>query len=185
MQEQAEGKSGKTIVSRDGKELTFAKCVEVISQFVPFELSRRSLVNKVIATIEKKAIQESYTSTMEIMTAIESFLMELIFDFPGDIVFQKIEIGAIIKSIGIRFCEDYDSLGEKIIDYMELVTEYDQSKLFILINLRNFITDREAQLFIDTVLQHQYHVLMIEGNAHSSLSKEKRYLIDLDCCEIQ
>ena len=184
MQNQIEGNEGKTIISKNDKVLPFGKNVEVLSQFIPFDLSKKQLINKVISDLEKRAIQESYAATMEMLAKLNSFLFELSFDLPGDIDFSKVEIGSILKAVGIHFSEDYCSLGEKIIDYMELVSEYDQKKLFILVNLRSYISDAETQIFMETVIQREYHVVMIDNHGYTILKGEERYLIDSDCCEI-
>ena len=84
----------------------------------------------------------------------------------------------------MTFQEDYESLPEKIIDYMELITEYEKEKLFILYNLRSLISDRDTDLFIDTVLRHGYNVFMLESSEHTLLSGERRYIIDNSLCEI-
>ena len=90
----------------------------------------------------------------------------------------------LIKAVSPSFREEYDSLGEKLIDYFELVTEFDRKKLFITLNLRSFITDNDMQKFIDTVLSHEYNVIMIESSERRLLDKEKRYIIDSSLCEI-
>ncbi len=85
----------------------------------------------------------------------------------------------------MELCEDYASLGEKLIDYMELAVEYLQKKLFVFVNLRSYISDREAQLFLDTVRQHKYHIILVESHESIKLKGEKRYIIDAAYCEIQ
>lgn len=82
------------------------------------------------------------------------------------------------------FRDDYDRLGEKILDYIELVTEYDRKKLFIMLNLRSYIDDSEMEYFMKEVLQRKYHVLMIESSEHKKLLYEKRTVVDAFLCEI-
>ena len=84
----------------------------------------------------------------------------------------------------MEFRDDYISLPEKLLDYMELVTEYECKKLFITYNLRSIVSDNETNLFLDSVLQHEYNVLMIESSEHSRLANEQRYIVDADLCEI-
>lgn len=67
---------------------------------------------------------------------------------------------------------------------MELVRQYIQDKLFVIVNLRMFISDKECELFYETVLKKELHVLMIKGMQHTALSKEKTYIIDDELCEI-
>ena len=80
--------------------------------------------------------------------------------------------------------EEYDSMPEKVIDYMELVRTFDRDKLFITVNMRAFMTDEEAELFLSTVLSYGYHMLMLESSAKPLLKSESRVIIDEDLCEI-
>lgn len=185
IQEQLEGRSGDTFLSENDKEIPIAKNVEVLSQFIPFVISKRNLTGKVVTKLEEIALQDNHSTTMEMMAILESYLVNLAFDLPGDIEFSKVSIGAILKAVGATFCEDYNSLAEKLIDYMELVKEYDHCKLFIFVNLRGYLSEQEAQLFFDTIRSHQYHVVMIDNHESTILNGEKRYLIDQSCCEIQ
>ena len=110
--------------------------------------------------------------------------MNLAFDLSGNIIFSKVDADSILKGVGVTFADDYTSLGEKLIDYFELVTEYDKVKLYLLINLRSYISDDEAENFIETVISRGYQVLMIESGEHPLLKCEKRYIVDANLCEI-
>ena len=102
----------------------------------------------------------------------------------GDIEFDQLSPGMMVKAASPRFSEDYASLGEKILDYMELVYEYLGEKMFFTVNLRSYLADEETDLFMEGLLQHGYHCIMIESFERKQLTREKRYLIDLDLCEI-
>lgn len=102
------------------------------------------------------------------------------------------------KKIKVIFCDSkrnptaelvphhgsHDSLGEKIIDLMELITEFDREKFYVIINLRSYLSDEETERFMDTVIRHRFSVLMIESNEHLLLPQESRFLVDKDLCEI-
>lgn len=183
---QLTGDDGTGVVSEGDKELSFNKCVEMITQFFPFEMNRKSLLGKIYASIEKQAqSEEMYLETAELMSQIETFLFRLTQGFSCDIVFPKINISTLLKASGAEINEDYDSLAEKIVDYFEVVTEFEQKKVFITVNLRSFITDEETKLFIDTILSHGYNVIMIENFEHTNLSNEKRIIVDSDLCVIE
>lgn len=176
---------GFAVVSDGDMILPTDKNLEVLDCFVPFELSKKALIGKAEKLLEQYAIRdENYEKTMEILSQIERFLIDISFDLSSDITFEKISFTSLIKSSGIRFNEDYDSLAEKIIDYFELVTELERKKLFVTVNLRSYISDCEAQKFLDTVIQHGYNLLMIESSEHTRLNREKRYIVDSSLCEI-
>lgn len=182
---QLQGNDGKVVVSDENKILQTDKVLEMLEQFVPFEINRKQLINKVIYEISHIAMDDThYAKTMELLSEIESYGMDLAFELVGDINFSKVGIEAILKAIGVEFTDEYTCLGEKIIDYFELVTEYERPKLFVLVNLRSFISDKEAEEFINAVLSRGYQILLIESSEHKLLEKEKRYIVDANLCEI-
>lgn len=185
METQLQGLSGNCIVSDNNCSLQFSKHCEVLSTFVPFTLNVKSIVTKIISVIEKESLNpENYVRTMELLGELESHLYDVSQCLPLDISFENISMGAIIKAAGVTLNDDYERLGEKIIDYFELVNEFEHKKLFITVNLRSYIDDKEAESFMDTVIRHKYHLLMIESHEYERLSNEKRYIVDESLCEI-
>ncbi len=183
--QQIEGLEGETIVSIRNEPVSICKYVEIIDRFVPFNLNKKALLNKISAALEKNAMEAAhFQETAELLKDIELYLDKIAFDFPCDIVFNKINIASLIKSSALELRDDYKSLAEKVFDYMELVQEFEDTKLFITLNMRDFISDDEMELFGRTVLAHAYHLIMIEGAEHPKLSMEERLIIDSDLCEI-
>ena len=184
-QNQINGFEGKGVLSTDDKIMPMNKNLEVFSQFVPFEINRKNLISKICSAIEAKAINEEFCfKTSELMTEIESFLMERSFDFDCNLSFERLNFASLVKASGLEIADDYDSLGEKIIDLMELITEFDREKFYVIINLRSYLSDEETERFMDTVIRHRFSVLMIESNEHLLLPRESRFLVDKDLCEI-
>ncbi|MBO7128106.1 type II-A CRISPR-associated protein Csn2 [bacterium] len=182
---QIEGFDGKSVLSEENKILTFSKNADLLTQFIPFDLNRKTLVNKAVSALEQVAVSgEYFQKTAEILSQLEAYLFEISANFSCDISFSKISAASIIKASGFEFKNDYDTLCEKIIDYFELVTEFDRKKLFFTVNLRSYVNDKEIELFIETVLQHGYNLLMIESGEHPLLTSEQRYIIDSALCEI-
>ena len=182
--EQIAGNEGRAVISEVNGVIPTAKNVEVLTDFIPFDLNKKTLLSKATSVLIHQAISNDYEKTMELLAEVESFLADQVIGMVGDIGFQKITLESIVRSVGMSFEERYESLAEKIIDYFELVTEYDKKKLFVLLNLRCFIDDLEASRFFETIIRHQYHVLLIENCEHTHLSNEKCYIIDKDLCEI-
>ncbi len=185
IQNQLQGLEGKSVLSENGKQIAIEKYAEFLSQFCPFSINQKSLLNKVTAVLAKTAVnKEYYLKTMQFLGQLEQYLMEIAFQLKGDIVFQKVTADALVKAVGVEFRDEYDSLAEKVIDYFELVTELDRKKLFILYNLRSLLDDEETIVFIDTVIKQGYNVLMIESSEHTLLPGERRYIVDSALCEI-
>lgn len=185
LQTQIAGGEGRAVLSTSGKRLSPEKQLEVLDRFIPLELNTKALISRITADLEKKALSdEYYPQTSALIGSVDAYLSTLAFDYPCDVAFTKVGIGAILKSAGAEIRDDYESLGEKLIDYFQLVNDLIGRKLFITVNLRSFFTAKEAQLFMKTVASHQFDVIMIESHEHQRLEEEKRLIIDADLCLI-
>lgn len=182
---QIQGDDGKTVLSEDNQVLSISKCAELITQFTPFELNHKNLISKVVSQMQKIVVDEQhYLKTQQLVGDWERYLMELSVGMVGNLNFPKVLADTLVKSAGIEFDDTYDSLAEKIIDCFELVQEYDKRKLFILVNLRSYLSDEEMNIFMQDVLTRNIQVLLLESSERTVLQNEKRYIVDADLCVI-
>lgn len=185
IQSRIDGNDGVSVVSEDNKQIDFAKSVELITSFVTFDINRKNLLNKVNTLLEKRVLEpDLFMQTTEVMGALEQLLVNATMDFTGNIEFSKLNISSILKAAGLEFDSEYDSLSEMLIDYFELVKEYDRDKIFVLYNLRSIIDDQEASLFFDSCLRRNLNVICIESCMHLKQCNEEVYIIDKELCEI-
>lgn len=182
---QINGYGGLAVVSVEDKPTDFDKNVELIKDFISFSINNKRLISKLNSNVEKIAISpEFYEGTMIQMSSLEKHFIDILEELQGDVVCKKMEVAFLVKAMGLQFEEDYPSLGEKVIEYMELVRHYDRDKLFIMVNLRSYISDKECDLFLDTVIRRGFHVIMLENTLHRLLENELIYIVDKELCEI-
>lgn len=127
---------------------------------------------------------EHYLKIQEILAGWERYLMELSMEMVGNFEFPKISADSLIKAAGVQVENSYDSLGEQLLDYFELVQEYDMKKLFVLVNLRSYLSDEEMNLFLEGILNRRIEVLLLESTERKMLEYEERYIVDRDLCVI-
>lgn len=182
---QLEGNEGKTVLSEDNTVIRIDKRLELLSQFIPFDLNRKSLISKIATQMQDLAVQgDFYMQTQQVLADWEKLCMEVSLEMVGDINFQKISADNLFKSAGIEIENDYERLSEKLLDYFELVEAYDAKKLFVLVNLRSYVSDTEMEIFLEEIIKRKYNVVFLEGAEHSVLKHEKRYIVDEDLCNI-
>lgn len=183
IKQQLDGGDGAIVLSEDNRVLDISKYAELLTQFIPFEINQKSLLNKVMVRFQQVAMDEQhYCVTSELLSTIESYLLDLSVELTGNLKFVKTGWDSILKAIGVEFEDDYNSLAEKILDYLELVREYDKEKLFITFNLRSFIPDVEMRDFLKDIMARNYQIIMIESSEYAILDGEKRYIIDENLC---
>ncbi len=182
---QIEGNEGEITLSVNYTPKEMRKEAELFLSFFPFEINKKSLLNKIIATIEKKAVDEEWFSqTNKLLADIEKFALDITFDYSCDFDFNGLSIASLIKALGITIAESYQSELEKIIDYMQLIREYDRDKLFIFVNLRSYYSDEDIEKFYKTLILKKFDVLFIDNKEYKRIEGERLVIIDEDLCEI-
>lgn len=182
-----DGGNSELVLSKEDKILDISRYIEIISDFISFDLNKRTLINKIVSELERVAVSsEHYVKTQKLLAEIDRAVGDWAFSFPCDIVASKVSVSTLLKSVGVELRSDYEGhCGEveKILDYMELVREFDRSKLFVTVNMRTYFDDKIMRDFMSTILSHEYMVLMLESQAYTKLEYEKRITIDEDLCE--
>ena len=168
---QIQGEEGISVLSEDNKVLSMAKYIELITRFVPFDMNQKNLITKITTRMQNIAVDEShYLDTKEMLGKWEQYLMKLSLNLVGSFGFSKISIETLIKAAGIRVDDDYDNLGEQLLDYFELVQEYDGKP------------DAEMNLFLQNIIERDIQILILESSEHPILEWECRHIVDADFC---
>lgn len=180
---QSQGEDGQAVLSDCNKNMSIAKFAEIISQFIPFDMNPKSLVSKINSRMQEMSMDDvHYLKTNELVAEWERYLMDLSLGLIGNFEFSKVSGESLIKAAGIRIDTLYDSLGEQLLDYFELVEEYDRKKLFVLVNLRSYLPDQELSIFIRNILQRNIQIMLLESSEHPIIEGERRYILDKDKC---
>lgn len=182
--DQIDGMEGEMVLSEQDKQLAIGNWVEVMDNFLNFDMNKKHLLNKIIGQMEKIAGSDAFfLKTADILQRLEAYTSELAFSFDCDIVCGHCTVGGLLKGMGVTVRDEYEDPLERLIDYMELVREFERDKLFIYVNLRSFFSDAEVEGFLRTALDHGYRILLIDAQSHEKLSLENRITVDNDLCE--
>lgn len=182
--EQVSGEQGALVLSENDQSIELSNWVEIIDNCLQFKLNTKPLLNKIAARLERTATEDVFfLKTTELLQRVELYVGELAFSLDCDLVCDRCTVGGLLKAMGLSVRDEYENPLERLIDYMELVREFDRDKLFVLFHLRSFFSDAETENFLQTVLAHHYRVLLIESTERPKLKGEWRITIDKDLCE--
>lgn len=182
--EQYNGAEGQIVLSENDKQLNISSYVEIISNPLCYPLTNKAIINKITARMEQIANSEDfYLKTAEIMQRLEAHINELAFSLDCDVICNPCNIGSMLKAVGISVRDEYDDPLERLIDYMELVREFDKEKLFVFVNLRSCFSESEISWFFATAQNHGYRILLLDAKAEQKNGYEHRITIDKDLCE--
>lgn len=185
MRETVEGQAEKIVLSSDNKIVDFSKNVELLTDFIRFDLNQKALLSKIMASIDQISQGDKFhDKSQQILARIEGHIMEMTLDFPFELAYEKLNMLSLIKAMGISLTDEYSCLEEKILAYMDMVRDFLNKKLFILVNCRGFIPCLQMQDFVNTALQREHEILFVDNMSYPKLLQEKRLIIDEDLCEI-
>lgn len=179
------GEEGQGVLSENDELLPIAGNLDLLTSFFPFEINRKNLLNKVISKLEKySSTLDFYERSQSILSQIEKFIYDLAYENDFELEFPRLSIGSLLKSSGIRLKEDYPSLVEKLLVYMDLMVSNGLSSIFVFVNLRSFTDDDTIELFTDSCCRKGYNIFLIDNREYTKLSRENRTVVDSDLCEI-
>lgn len=162
-----------------------SKAVSMITDFIGFSLNQKSLLTRIISELEKTANEGVYYHTsQELLAYIENYIMELTLHVSCELSCEKLNMQNLLKSVGISIVDDYDSLEERLLAYMDLARDHEKKKLFIFVNLRSLVSYENLELMMNTAIEREHRILLIDNVEYPRLRNEKRLIIDADLCEI-
>lgn len=182
---QSQGEAGNSVLSSNGKTVDINKGVDLLVDFVAFDGNRKGLLTKIVNALEKTANDEVYFQrTHKLLAELECYLNDLAMEQDVELTYEKLSLNNLLKSVGARVVIDYNKLVERLFAYMDLVRRFEGEKLFLLVNLRSFVSNEDMELFMQTVVAHGLQVLLVDNQAYPLLPLERRRIIDMDLCEI-
>lgn len=180
----AEGERG-FVLSDDGKDLSIGEELEFIGQLVPFDLNSKALTAALLKRLEKIALlPENRLESSRLVAEVVNYVNRLSMEVSHEIECEKETIGAILKAVSPRFADDDTSLPNRVLDYMRLVRDFAGRHIFVFINARSYLSDKELSEIFDIALAEKLQVLLIDSSAKRLLPAENRLLVDDDLCEL-
>ena len=183
---QMSGICGDAVLSDNSTPVDISKKMEMISSFIPFDINRKTLINKLLKKIEGVMNDENnYLKTKELVAYNTSYLNSIIdnIDFSVDYI-TDFDLSSILKSVNIKFSTDFSSLGEMLIEYMLNVIKLEGDKCFLLVNLADYLNDEQRNTFCRNVLYNKLSAVIIGARDFEVGNYERKIIIDADLCVI-
>lgn len=173
------------VLSKNHAILKPSKVIELVSTYVPFNVNEKRVQNKLISILEKEALnEENYYRTMELLAQIERFVNSLSEGISCRIECTSCNPLSLIKMCGIAVSDDSISDIERVFEYMMIVREVLGEKLFVFVNMHSFFSLDEIQNFVNTVIAHNFYVLLLDSHEYGIINHTRRLIVDQDLCVI-
>ena len=181
---QSDGFDGENSIYSGTKELSIIKSVDVITDL--FTLDVNKSVTKLYNAMKNYYLKEGYLKVVELNFAITEFMKNVDSDFEYQLEYgDSIDLVAIFKGLNVKFVFDGKTILEKLIDYIRIISQFHQKKLFIILNIKSVLSTDEIQEFYKYIFYNKIEVLLIETEISENIrADEKVKIIDEDLCEI-
>ena len=183
---QLEQEEGEFVLSNQLDIIPLRNNAELISNYFDLDFDSKKIQNKISAFLKETAYaEENYVKTNEVISMLQSYFYELLdsSDYPLKMS-NETDAAALIKMAGIKADISNGSLLEKLTDYILLMQDMQGIKLFVFVNLKTFLSERELQNFYSFLFYKKAQVLLLENTAREKLPEEVLHIIDQDMCEI-
>lgn len=154
----------------------------------PFHLdaNERKLINQFYKDLERSCMQGALAYRLASLNeGIAEFLTELLLPAPARTTFDELTAEDILKACSVRFEKNYDTLLERIADFIHIMTEIKGCKFFVFVNLKAVLSDEDLHLLYHECELEGIGLLLLEsGKGRGYLPEEKCVLITEDLCEI-
>lgn len=176
-----------TSITMDGQVLNFDKDIDVI--FNPLKLdfnSKRAMMTLLKLLVKTSVSEDFYPATSKLKTKIVRYFNTIIDagDFEFEVSADDFTMDSIAKAISIHIVGDEDDFVELLTDYVSMMVNLVNIKLFVFVNLRSFVSDDDLKRFKHNLDNHQIDVLLLETMERGPLNDVSRLTVDSDLCEI-
>lgn len=187
MYNQINGIDEQWTLSKKGKILPLNKNCELIVDLFSLDINQRKLVsalhNQLEATICNTELLLNWNN---IYPVLASFAEKVLEESEEHLIYRnELDIKDFLKFMNISFCASAQNTVEKLIDYLTLVSNVLGIKLFILCNIKSYLSQKQLGYLYEQAFYKKFHLLLIENHVSKQIFKEERVIIiDKDDCLI-
>ncbi len=182
---QAQNCSSRFCISDDDTVFNVSKDVEIVTDVFRLCFDSKTMQNKVNqAVADEYNLSQRYSPNLlnQINEAGASIVSALSFD--ADYT-PLSDLNGVLKLFCFRIDADSLTLPEKIIEYVGFLNLYCAKKLFVILNLKSVLTQKEFSEFVKLTRYKKINILLIENQkSQIRLENEMIRIIDEDLCEI-
>lgn len=182
---QIKEEEGPFALSVDNKLLKLSNSLKIMSFYIDFDLNDKRILNKIYDRLKDKALEDN-ESFSKISGLITEYIQTLIYDEEINLEQeQSVDLVDIFKGLKIGVESNEEDEIEDFLNYIRLLEDYLNIKLFIFINLEEYYKIDELKYIYDVLLLNKTKFILLQNTVRNVMDKrEKRYIIDEDLCEL-
>ncbi|MDY2984885.1 MAG: type II-A CRISPR-associated protein Csn2 [Synergistes jonesii] len=178
---------GEFVLSDDeNSKIELGKAAEVITDPLQLDMNERRFQTKINQEAIKACCAELEKETAEFLmsagrlgAAVTSML-----DFSVDYTLP-LDVSGLLKLLGLHIDTEGMQLPERLLEYMKLCRNFFGKRLFVFLNLKSFLSEKELVHFYSAVFYEKFDILLLESVQRQKVCGTERIsIIDGDLCDI-
>lgn len=184
--EQVKGNDGEFVISEDDTPKDISKTIDLVLDVFTLDLNSKKILTKIYKDLEEIAIgADYYEKTTNLRHAIFELVDSIIQSSEQELICdEEFDIQKIFKGLNLRMRDEYDSLVEKITNYIETMSEIFRIKCFVLVNIKSLFNEEDLNLFYKQMFYKKINILLLESIHFKKVECEKIIIFDDDMCQI-
>lgn len=181
---QIDGMEGSFVLS-DEQEINFQRDVVLIAEPFNIDLNNRKIIGKLygqLAEVAKEQVEDYNNINKNVIETLEKIYAGIAYN---NINFNlEFDWKELFKLYNVKLEENYDTLYEKLEEYIKVLANILHPKLVIFLNLKKYLEKEQMENLLMSSFYNKITILLIESDEGYYLEKEKIYIIDKDRCLI-
>lgn len=184
--DQFNGEIGGFILSEDEKALSFQKIADLIIDPFHIDLNNRRIINRLYAELGEAA-GSAFVDYAEINAQTVRMIDDIISRSGYTGITYDLESGweKIFQIHGVRLDDTFETLAEKMIEYIKIMKNLFGTKLFVFVGLHALLTKEQIEHVFRTAEYLKTQMLFIESSEYPPIDGERIRVIDKDRCLIE
>ena len=184
-QNQISGSEESFALSEGEKEYKLSKVVDYVMDPFSLDFNKKAILNKLYAKMNvlgDEMVQEKAEVNASMLRILETILEELPYqnvEYQYDFAWQE-----LFKFYGVKINCEYESLIEKLTEYIKNSSTLAGFGVLLLVNMKNYLTKEEIKELYQQAAYSKMKLLLVEGQERKKLEGEKITIIDKDLCVI-
>ena len=163
---------------------TLAKNAAYVVDYFGIELNDKKASNALQDKLKNIAFDELHTvATHEIIAALDRYAKLLSLDVDVPVTVGDVDFAQISKIISFAILSEGDSVLDRLVDYVTLISKLTPVKLVVCVHLSSYLEQNELQQFFRHCMQCDVCLLCLETHLTHILPEERVLVCDRDLCE--
>ncbi len=183
--QQIQGNDGVFVLQNNDKEIKISKNVDLILEPFTLNINNKKNLSQLYSSMAEYCNDIQYMMKSEINEKIINLIDETGVSLAHNIRFNLDYTPELLfKMMDVKFNEDYESLKEKIIQYIDIISSLNSILLIIFVNFKTYFSNDDIKEIYNNACCRKIHILCIENYNNRQLDIEKCCIIDKDLCII-